>query len=111
VRRRSKAHLSFVRAKPCLVCKQAPSDAHHLKFSQPKALGRKVNDEYTVPLCRAHHADLHRHANEQAWWTNMQIAPLPIAKELWQTSPVEADGLGAANIKLTGACSAMPNNL
>ena len=30
---------------------------HHLPFAQPRALGRKVSDEYTVPLCRAHHRE------------------------------------------------------
>ena len=85
-RKRSKEHLSFVRSQSCLICKQAPSDAHHLKFAQPRSLGRKVSDEYTVPLCRLHHQDLHRHGNEQAWWANMQIAPLPIAKELWSST-------------------------
>ena len=62
LRRRSKSHLLFVREQPCLICKQTPSDAHHLKFAQPRALGRKVSDEFTVPLCRAHHQDLHRMA-------------------------------------------------
>jgi hypothetical protein len=38
-------------AQPCLVCQQTPCDAHHLKFAQPRALGRKVSDEFTVPLC------------------------------------------------------------
>ncbi|WP_065756410.1 ERF family protein [Bradyrhizobium paxllaeri] len=86
VRRRSKAHLSFVRSQPCLICKQVPSDPHHLKFAQTKALGRKVSDEFTVPLCRTHHQDLHRHGNEKAWWANMQIAPMPIARQLWDAS-------------------------
>lgn len=83
VRRRNKAHLAFVATQPCLVCQRTPCDAHHLKFAQPKALGRKVSDEFTVPLCRAHHNDLHRHSNEPAWWANLKIAPLPIARELW----------------------------
>lgn len=87
-RKRSKAHLLFVRDQPCLVCQQTPSDAHHLKFAQPKALGRKVSDEFTVPLCRAHHQELHREGNERAWWSNLQISPLPIAQELWAASPV-----------------------
>ena len=85
-RKRSKAHLLFVREQPCLVCKQTPSDAHHLKFAQTRALGRKVSDEFTVPLCRTHHQDLHRKGNERAWWANLQISPLPVAKELWETS-------------------------
>jgi hypothetical protein len=87
-RKRSKAHLLFVGGQPCMVCRQAPCDAHHLKFAQPRALGRKVSDEFTVPLCRRHHQDLHRHGNEKAWWTNLQLDPLPIAKELWHASPI-----------------------
>lgn len=87
-RRRSKAHLLFVRGNPCAVCQQSPCDAHHLKFAQPIALGRKVSDEFTVPLCRVHHQELHRHGNERAWWANLQIAPLPIAKALWAASPI-----------------------
>jgi hypothetical protein len=87
LRRRSKAHLAFVAAQPCLICQRTPCDAHHLKFAQPKALGRKVSDEFTVPLCRAHHRDLHRHGNEAAWWANLKLAPLEAAKNLWQTNP------------------------
>ncbi|WP_044537383.1 ERF family protein [Bradyrhizobium sp. LTSP885] len=89
-RKRSKAHLAFVREQPCLVCRQAPSDAHHLKFAQPKTLGRKVSDEFTVPLCRSHHQALHREGNERSWWANMQISPLPVADELWAASSAEA---------------------
>jgi ERF superfamily len=86
-RKRSKAHLLFVREQPCLVCQQTPCDPHHLKFAQPRTLGRKVSDEFTVPLCRAHHQELHRHGNERAWWANLQIAPLPVAQDLWAASP------------------------
>jgi hypothetical protein len=87
-RKRSKDHRLFVRGQPCLVCQQTPSDPHHLKFAQPRSLGRKVSDEFIVPLCRTHHQDLHRHGNERAWWADMQIAPLPIAHDLWAASPV-----------------------
>src|SRR5437879_2638519 len=66
LRRRSKAHLAFVRAHPCVVCQREPCDAHHLKFAQTRALGRKVSDEFTVPMCRDHHNELHRHGNEMA---------------------------------------------
>ena len=90
VRRRSKAHLAFVAAQPCLVCQASPCDAHHLKLAQPRSLGRKVSDEFTVPLCRKHHRELHRHGNEATWWANMQVAPIPIANELWDISPVNA---------------------
>lgn len=98
-RKRSKAHLLFVRQQPCLLCQQTPCDAHHLKFAQPRALGRKVSDEFTVPLCRAHHQELHQHGNERAWWANLQIAPLPMAQELWAASPVH----GPANVAVSTA--------
>lgn len=95
-RTRNKLHLAFVRSQACLICKKTPADAHHLKFAQPRALGRKVSDEFTVPLCRCHHQELHLNGNENAWWTNMQISPLPIAKELWDASPVHRAGDASA---------------
>jgi hypothetical protein len=83
VRCRDKAHLAFVASQPCLVCQRSPCDAHHLKFAQPRSLGRKVSDEFTVPLCRRHHNQLHRHGNEMAWWTNLQIDARKAANDLW----------------------------
>jgi ERF superfamily len=91
VRRRNKAHRAFVAAQPCLVCKRSPCDAHHLKFAQPRSLGRKVSDEFTVPLCRDHHRELHRFGNEIAWWANLQIAPLEVANDLWQATQCGPD--------------------
>ncbi len=85
-RHRDKAHLRFVGSHPCLVCGRQPSDAHHLRFAQPRALGMKVSDEFTVPLCREHHRQLHHAGNELAWWHNLSIKPLPIAEELWAKS-------------------------
>jgi Rad52/22 family double-strand break repair protein len=82
-RRRDKAHLRFVASQPCLVCGRQPSDPHHLRFAQPRALGLKVSDEFTVPLCRGHHRQLHQAGNEVAWWENLKIDALAIAKGLW----------------------------
>lgn len=91
-RKRSKAHLVFVREQPCLVCQQTPCDAHHVRFAQPISLGRKVGDQFTVPLCRSHHQELHRYGNERAWWANLQITPLQVALELWAAGPVHRPG-------------------
>ncbi len=89
-RRRDKSHLRFVAAQPCLVCGRHPSDPHHLRFAQPRALGIKVSDEFTVPLCRGHHRQLHQAGNEIAWWTTNNIDALPVARQLWeQTHPNE----------------------
>jgi hypothetical protein len=87
LRRRDRDHLKFVSTQPCLVCGRSPSDAHHLKFAQARAMGRKVSDEFTVPICRAHHRELHRHGNEAAWWQRTNIDPLPIALRLWHARP------------------------
>jgi Rad52/22 family double-strand break repair protein len=85
-RLRDKDHLRFVASQPCLVCGRQPSDPHHLRFAQPRALGLKVSDEFTVPLCRDHHQQLHQAGNELAWWHDLHINALEIAKELWTQS-------------------------
>jgi Rad52/22 family double-strand break repair protein len=91
-RLRDKAHLKFVASQPCLVCGRQPSDPHHLRFAQPRALGVKVSDEFTVPLCRGHHRQLHQAGDELAWWERLKIKPLETAKTLWeQTHPASAD--------------------
>jgi hypothetical protein len=90
-RLRDKAHLKFVASQACLVCGRQPSDPHHLRFAQPRALGMKVSDEFTVPLCRGHHRQLHQAGNEVAWWEDLDINALEIAKGLWeQTRPKSA---------------------
>jgi hypothetical protein len=86
VRRRDKQHLRFVCTQPCLVCGRVPSEPHHLRFSEPRALGRKVSDEFTVPLCRAHHRELHNRGNERAWWEALKIDPAPVAQQLWSAT-------------------------
>jgi hypothetical protein len=83
-RYRNKEHLRFVATKPCLVCGRKPSDPHHLRFTQPRALGRKVSDEFAVPLCRGHHRAVHRSGDEQAWWRSVGIDPTKVARKLWK---------------------------
>jgi hypothetical protein len=88
-RYRDRAHLRFVSAQPCLICGRRPSDAHHLRFAQPRALGRRVSDEFVVPLCRSHHRVLHRHGDEGAWWECNKIDPVVVARELWQRTRLD----------------------
>src|SRR5262245_43156317 len=84
VRLRDKEHRQFVLRQPCLVCGRVPSDPHHLTFTQPRGLGYRVSDEFTVPVCRIHHRELHRSGDEAAWWQKLNIDPLPVALRLWQ---------------------------
>jgi hypothetical protein len=92
---RDREHVRYVAKQPCLVCGRMPCDAHHLRFAQPRALGRKVSDEFTVPLCRGHHREVHRCGDEAAWWLKVRINPIVKARALWlKTHPLPA---GPAN--------------
>jgi hypothetical protein len=83
---RDKEHLRFVARHPCLICGRTPSDAHHVRFAQSRGIGLKVSDEFTVPLCRAHHRELHRTGDEAQWWRGYQQNPLEMAYSLWRQS-------------------------
>ncbi len=83
VRERDHNHLRFVARRPCLACGRTPCDPHHIKFAEQRAMGRKVSDRFTVPLCRLHHRELHRRGNERAWWQSYGVDPLAVAARLW----------------------------
>src|SRR5262252_9466766 len=88
---RDREHVRSVAKQPCLVCGRRPADAHHLRFAQSRALGRKVSDEFTVPLCRGHHREVHRSGDEPAWWEKTGIDPTTTARALWlETHPLPA---------------------
>jgi hypothetical protein len=86
---RDREHVRFVAKQPCLICGRKPSDPHHLRSGQHRALGRKVSDEFTVPLCRGHHREVHRRGDEAAWWQNTGMDPAAAARALWlKTHPL-----------------------
>jgi hypothetical protein len=88
---RDRDHLRFIAKQPCLICGRKPSDAHHVRFAQSPALGRKVSDEFTVPLCRGHHREVHHCGDEPVWWLKVRINPMIKARALWrETHPLPA---------------------
>ncbi len=89
-RLRDNDHLRFVASKPCLICDRRPSHAHHIRHAQPRALARKVSDEWTVPVCFLHHRALHAAGSEKDWWQSQQIEPLEVAQQLWAESRLGA---------------------
>jgi hypothetical protein len=89
-RYRNREHLRYVAQQACLLCGRKPSDPHHLGFTQPRALGRKVSDEFAVPLCRGHHRAVHRSRDERVWWRQAGLDPIKVARRLWK----ETRGLG-----------------
>ena len=82
-RYRDKDHLRFIAAQPWTVCGRKPCEAHHLRSAQPRALGRRVSDEFTVPAVRIHHRELHDRGDETAWWNKVDIDPMRIALRYW----------------------------
>jgi hypothetical protein len=100
---RDRDHIRHVIKQACLICGRRPSDPHHLRFAQTRALGRKVSDEFTVPLCRAHHREVHRCGDEGLWWGKAGIDPLAAARALWlETHPLLRAEATATNNEATG---------
>jgi hypothetical protein len=97
---RDREHVKSVAKQPCLVCGRRPADAHHLRFAQSPALGRKVSDEFTVPLCRGHHREVHRCGDEAAWWEKTGIDPTAAARVLWLKTHPLPSAIGAVGSKL-----------
>jgi hypothetical protein len=108
-RYRNKEHLRYVTLQPCLLCARKPSDAHHLRFVQPRALGRKPSDEFAVPLCRIHHRAAHRAGDERAWWKAAGIDPLKIARKLWRDTRANM-GQDRPNLSLQAPRTDRPSN-
>ena len=106
VRLRDKEHRKFISRQPCLVCGRTPSDPHHLRFVQPCALGRRVSDEFIVPLCRVHHRELHRQGDEAAWWGKLSIDPVPVALKLWQHTRVNGTAIPISGSAELGSATA-----
>lgn len=88
-------HLAFIRVLPCLchadgAC-SGPIEAAHVRLGALRAgkratgMAEKPSDCWTLPLCRRHHADQHRHG-EAAWWEARRIDPLATAAFLWIAS-------------------------
>ena len=101
---RDRDHVKTVAKQPCLVCGRRPADAHHLRFAQSATLGRKVSDEFTVPLCRGHHREVHRCGNEAAWWNRAGIEPTINARALWlKTHPLPSTSANIGRVHPTAA--------
>ena len=97
---RDRDHVKSVAKQACLICGRRPADAHHLRFAQSRALGRKASDEFTVPLCRGHHREAHRCGDETDWWKKTGIDPIAAARILWLKTHPLPTAVGQAGSKL-----------
>lgn len=65
-RLRSKKHMAMVRSHGCCICKNPVCDAHHLRSEGHLASAALKNgDDFTIPLCRKHHDELHAFGDEK----------------------------------------------
>ena len=102
---RDSEHLAHVATLACLVCGRAPSQAHHLRFAQPRALASKVSDEWVVPLCNLHHRALHDTENEEEWWKTQGVDAQHEAERLWKERN-EVVSSSAPVLKISGNLTA-----
>jgi hypothetical protein len=108
-RLRDKDHLKYVASRSCLICGRRPTEPHHVRFAQKLAFGRKVSDEFTVPLCRLHHRELHRSRNEPLWWKTARIDPIQIARQLWEATRPKSAPQPVASADSSPVPSALPD--
>lgn len=71
---RSKAYKAHVASFPCLACGSPSGPPHHIRETMLRTMGRQKGDEWMVPLCAEHHADLH--ARSRFWWFGLGINPV-----------------------------------
>ena len=58
---RSKKYLKWVKSLPCCMCGGGSEDAHHIiGRGHLGGMGTKAPDNYTMPVCRQHHQEIHQ---------------------------------------------------
>lgn len=93
-REENPAYLVYVRTLPCVICaRPGPNDPAHIRSAalqygkRSTGMAEKPDDKWTLPLCRTHHEDQHRH-NELEWWLRKGIDPFALAMSLYANCPV-----------------------
>lgn len=65
-RLRSQKRMQAARDLGCSICKNPIADAHHLRTAgHMRAMSLKNGDDFTIPLCRKHHDELHAFGDEK----------------------------------------------
>ncbi|WP_333602989.1 DUF968 domain-containing protein [Pantoea eucrina] len=65
----------WVKAQPCACCNKPADDPHHIIGHGQGGMGTKAHDLFVIPLCRAHHDELHRDpaAFEQKYGSQIEL--------------------------------------
>ena len=81
--KRMPKYLKYIRTLPCVICNDhTTTEAAHVRFIAPCGVGLKPSDEFTLPLCGAHHREQHRRG-EELWWKSKKLDPKEITEGLW----------------------------
>lgn len=82
-RLRSKRRMQAARDLGCCICKSPVADAHHLRtVGHRRAASLKNGDDYTIPLCRKHHDELHMFGDEKLFLDLHGIDVVEILRQL-----------------------------
>ncbi|MDU6090038.1 MAG: DUF968 domain-containing protein, partial [Staphylococcus lugdunensis] len=60
----SEKYTRWVKAQKCACCGKQADDPHHIIGHGQGGMGTKAHDLFVIPLCRAHHDELHRDMRE-----------------------------------------------
>lgn len=91
---RNLAHLAWIRTLPCAVrprCASRDVHAHHVRLGTGGGTGLKPGDAWTVPLCPAHHSELHQ-VGARTFEARHGLDLRALAERLAQQSPHLKDG-------------------
>ena len=81
---KSKKYLQWVASQQCLLCMYHECQAHHITIAEKRGVSQKVSDCWTIPLCYAHHSQLH-HTGERLYWQKLGIDPMVYATSVSYT--------------------------
>jgi len=82
---RSKKHMAAVREGGCSICGNPAADAHHIRIAgHGRGLGIKNGDDWTIPLCRRHHDELHAFGDEKLFLDLHGVDGVALAQSLWR---------------------------
>lgn len=82
-RLRSKKRMQAARELGCAICKNPVADAHHLRtIGHRRAMSLKNGDDFTIPLCRRHHDELHAFGDEKLFLALNGVDVVQILRQL-----------------------------
>lgn len=90
---RSRSHLSYIRALPCVGCgRPGPSEAAHIRKGTDGGMALRPSDRWTTPLCRICHRRQHE-VGEVVFFGALGVDAHALAERLWRVSGnIEAGG-------------------